>query len=526
MIFVKDARDLRFTGFNKAGEALLGYPRESLYGKNYFDFFPKDEAEFFVAKDRKVLQTGKLLEIPEEKINTRYKGERYLHTTKIPIVDKKQKPLFLLGISEDITEKRQAEQPLRRQAQIIDQIHDSVISVDMEGCITNWNKGSEHLFQYAEDEVSGKHVSLLYPESFQAYLQEDVIPTLLDQGNHGYDTTLIRKDGSQFAACVSLSLLRNDEGEINGMIGYTLDITDQKRAEAELQLSEERFRAIFESTTDCILVWDRDYNYLYANQSAIDHVGTTRDKVIGKNIRDGLGHVPDFMHLWMKRIDTVFETQKPLRVEDAVPIGDQTIYSESLLSPIVDTDDRIFAVGVVYRDVTKRKVMEDELKRLAATDPLTGADNRRSFLEKAGYELLRSKRYQHAFALLMLDVDHFKSVNDTHGHKWGDEVLKTLVAESVKTLRDTDLFGRIGGEEFAIILPESDTQAAIEVGERLRQALSEVKISTDRGDIQVTVSIGLAMMAAGDDTLETIMGRADAALYEANQSGRNKLVHG
>lgn len=526
MIFVKDARDLRFTGFNKAGEALLGYPRESLYGKSDFDFFPKDEAEFFVAKDREVLQTGTLVDIPEEKINTRYKGERYLHTKKIPIVDKKQKPQFLLGISEDITEKRQAEQLLRRQAQVIDQIHDSVISVDMEGFITSWNKGSEHLFRYSEEEIIGEHVSRLYPESFHRHLQEDAIPTLLAQGNHGYDTTLIRKDGSQFAARVSLSVLRDENGAINGMIGYTLDITDQKRAEAELLLSEERFRAIFESTNDCILVWDRQYNYLYANQAAIDHVGTTRDKVVGKNIRDGLRHVPDFMHLWMERIDQVFETKKPLRVEDAVPVGDNTVYSESVLSPIFGNDGSMFAVGVVYRDVTERKFMEDELKRLAATDPLTGADNRRSFLEKASYELLRSQRYKHPFALLMLDVDHFKSVNDTHGHKWGDQVLKTIVAKSVKTLRDTDLFGRIGGEEFAIILPETDTQAAIEVSERLRQTLSQIKISTDRGAIQITVSIGLAIIESRDDTLDTIMGRADAALYEAKQAGRNKLVRG
>jgi len=126
----------------------------------------------------------------------------------------------------------------------------------------------------------------------------------------------------------------------------------------------------------------------------------------------------------------------------------------------------------------------------------------------------------------MLDIDHFKAVNDTQGHHVGDEVLKALVAKCTQTLRDTDLLGRLGGEEFAIILPESDMAAAMEVGERLRQTLSEIKISTDRGAIQVTVSIGLAMMKAGDDTLDAIMGRADAALYKAKQSGRNKLVRG
>jgi len=433
---------------------------------------------------------------------------------------------LVMAIVRDITEKRQSEALQRFQAQIIDQIHDSVISVDMGGVITSWNKGSKNLFHYSKSDIIGQHVSLLYPGSFHGYLQNEIIPTLLAQGNHGYDTPLVRKDGTEFMARVSLSVLKNEAGEINGMIGYTLDITDQKRAESELQMSEERFRAIFDSTKDCILVWDRQYNYLYANQAAIDHVGTTRDKVIGKNIRDGLRHTPDFMRLWMSRIDTAFRTEKPLRVEDTVSIGNKTVYFESVLSPIIKKDGSMFAVGVVYRDVTRRKNMEEELKRLALTDPLTGADNRRSFLEKGKYELIRSQRYQHAFALLMLDIDHFKAVNDTQGHHVGDEVLKALVAKCTQTLRDTDLLGRLGGEEFAIILPESDMAAAMEVGERLRQTLSEIKISTDRGAIQVTVSIGLAMMKAGDDTLDAIMGRADAALYKAKQSGRNKLVRG
>lgn len=104
MIFVKDAKDLRFVRFNKAGEDLLGYDRKDLIGKNDYDFFPKDEADFFTNKDREVLNSKKMLEIPEEKINTKHKGERILHTKKIPILDESGKPIYLLGISEDITD--------------------------------------------------------------------------------------------------------------------------------------------------------------------------------------------------------------------------------------------------------------------------------------------------------------------------------------------------------------------------------------------------------------------------------------
>jgi two-component system, sensor histidine kinase and response regulator len=120
--------------------------------------------------------------------------------------------------------------------------------------------------------------------------------------------------------------------------------------------------AVLESTTDCILVWDREYNYLFANQAAIEHVGATREQVIGKNIRDGLGHIPDFMHLWMSRIDEVFRTGRPLRVEDAVPVGDHMVHSESIISPVFNEAGEAFAVGVVYRDVTERERAEAALR--------------------------------------------------------------------------------------------------------------------------------------------------------------------
>lgn len=157
--------------------------------------------------------------------------------------------------------------------------------------------------------------------------------------------------------------IRNERGEIVRWFGVAANVNDLKRTEDALRASEARFRAVFESSSDCILVWDRDYNYLYANQAAIDHVGATRDKVIGKSIRDGLGHVPHFMQLWMARVDQAFATGKSFRVEDTVTVGDRVIHSESQLSPIRDASGQIFAVGVVYRDVTERREAAEALRQ-------------------------------------------------------------------------------------------------------------------------------------------------------------------
>jgi PAS domain S-box-containing protein len=143
-----------------------------------------------------------------------------------------------------------------------------------------------------------------------------------------------------------------------------INITKEKQNQKALEESEERFRAVFESTTDCILVWDDSYNTLYANQSAIVNFSTTRDKVVGKIIEEGFGHLPKFMNLWKGRVDQVLQTKASLTVEDAMKMGSEDmVYSESTLSPIHDAEGKIFAVGVVYRDVTESKKAQENLKQ-------------------------------------------------------------------------------------------------------------------------------------------------------------------
>ena len=185
--------------------------------------------------------------------------------------------------------------------------------------------------------------------------------------------------------------------------------------------------------------------------------------------------------------------------------------------------EQIKMLGVI-QDVTERKVLELKLEQQASIDFLTGCANRRHFTDLADQEFARVHRYEGIMSVLMLDLDHFKSVNDSHGHHVGDSVLKKLVQVCQGILREVDVVGRLGGEEFAIMLPETEGKQAIEVAERLCQAVAAAEVLLENGQsLRFTTSIGVANLLAGDSSFAQMLDRADKALYEAKNTGRNRV---
>lgn len=297
----------------------------------------------------------------------------------------------------------------------------------------------------------------------------------------------------------------------------------RKLAEDRLHESQELFRAIVENVGDLVAVLDTDGRRIYNSPSY-------RPLFREKDIRPGSASFLEIHLEDRERIKEIFRrtvaTGVGERAEFRFVLKDGSIrHMESDGRAIRGADGTVSKVVVVSRDITELKRLEAELREMAATDFLTGLANRRHFLARLEQELARIQRLEeHRASVLMLDSDHFKRVNDTFGHATGDNVLRHLAVLMQKGLRKVDIAGRVGGEEFAIILPGADLPAAEVFAERLRKKVAGTPMAQEDRAIPLTVSIGVTGMKASDTSADDALVRADRALYRAKECGRNKVV--
>ena len=242
MLFIKDAAELRFVRFNRAGEELLGYKREELLGKNDFSFFPKNEATFFIEKDKEALRSQTLLEIQEEPIHTLKKGLRILHTKKIPVLDPQGKSIYLLGISEDITEKIQKEQQLREFSMAMENALEGIARLDSHKKFLSANKAYASMMGYAPEEMVGlDRMSTICPDDIDK--AKAAFEEMLREGKAETEIKTLRKDGSIFHQYIVLVKNVDKDRNFDGFYCFSKDITEHKYKES-LEIKAELIQMV------------------------------------------------------------------------------------------------------------------------------------------------------------------------------------------------------------------------------------------------------------------------------------------
>ncbi|MBI5752043.1 MAG: EAL domain-containing protein [Hydrogenophilales bacterium] len=394
MLFVKEAKDLKFVRLNQAAENLLGYSRKELIGKNDYDFFPKNEADFFTAKDREVLSSGEMHDIPEELVHTKHKGVRILHTKKIPILDEKGQPLYLLGISEDITEHKKSEDMLARLGKILDDSSNEIYVFDAATLhFVQVNQGAQRNLGYTMEEFK-----TLTPLDFKPEFTKE-----------------------SFEAFVAP--LRRGETQV----------------------------LIFETVHRC---------------------------------KDG------------------------------------KLYPVEVRLQLSQTESTPVFVAII-QDITERQQSEERLHHLAHHDLLTNLPNRLLLQDRMALAMREAHQRERLVAVLFLDLDRFKNINDTLGHDTGDSLLKAVAERLTICLRPGDTVSRLGGDEFTILLANV---AHVDDVTRVAQKILDQFIPPFRiggRDLFISPSIGITLYPLDDKSIENLLKDADVAMYHAKDLGGN-----
>ncbi|CAB5694974.1 Probable diguanylate cyclase YdaM [Delftia tsuruhatensis] len=319
-----------------------------------------------------------------------------------------------------------------------------------------------------------------------------------------------------------------DPQDPDGNVIWTLfDVDARHRAETELAQVQQRMEAVIERFPSGLLVTDAAGQRIVAtNQMLVSVLGLpmAARALVGEPVQALARYLPAAVAQAVEAQagPGPYPARQYHRTVHALPDG-RHIETEQL--PL-RKDSRLLGQCWVLHDVTDYKQRESQLEALASTDPLTGARNRRAFMERMEAELERLRMGMgSACSLIMLDIDHFKRVNDTHGHAVGDEVLKQLVATVSRQLRKDDLLGRLGGEEFAVLLAGADEKTSVQRAEALRLAVQQLSVTVPgHPPIRFTVSLGICALAMGDGSVTRCLERADAAMYHSKHTGRNRTT--
>ena len=406
---------------------------------------------------------------------------------------------------------------------VLDNIGSYVYSKDLAGKYTYVNADVAKLFQTSVQDIIGKDDSHFFDLDISNEISQNDLkvirhkaPLITEENN------VIKSTGKVNTYQIIKKPILDNKGNVIGISGISVDITEKKALEAENQEQKYLLDVILDNVDAYIYMKDDNRHFRYVNDRVAKLFGLPAKDIIGKRDIDVISQA-DADHFWQTD-KLAFESNDKVIINETLKAADNKIHHYlSVKVPCHFKDDYKTLIGF-SSDVTELYQLKEKFEQLANIDELTGLYNRRYFFDNANREFNRAERHQQALAVISIDVDRFKTINDKYGHPVGDQVLVKVAQLITPTVRSEDIFARIGGEEFSILLPNTSRHESQQTAERLRHLLDNNPISiTDDISLPIKISLGVSVLKAADTNFQDLYARSDIALYKAKSMGRNNV---
>jgi diguanylate cyclase (GGDEF)-like protein/PAS domain S-box-containing protein len=417
-----------------------------------------------------------------------------------------------------------------RIQEILNTAMDAVIGMDVHGKITDWNFRAEAIFGRSKSEVLGlSFQDTIFPERIQEEKRQELARFLATRDDkilkQRVETTGMRRSGEEFP--IELTITPLSTNNTWHFTAFIEDITERKRAEKELLETNQKLALQFDQAPLGVIEWDRDFRVVQWNPAA--------EKIFGFSAEQALGQHASFIVPEAERsnVDSVMNellsgTGGGNSVNENVRRNGESIQCDWYNAPLRDATGEVVGAISLVDNITSRKLAEDEIRNLAFYDHLTGLPNRRLLIDRVRQAMASSGRSAKYCALLFLDLDNFKTLNDTLGHDIGDLLLQQVANRVSSCVRNGDTVARLGGDEFVVLLEELSEfmQEAVmqteTVGSKILAAFTQ-PYQLDNYEHLSTTSIGVTLFAHHDSSTDDLLKRADLAMYQAKAEGRNTL---
>jgi diguanylate cyclase (GGDEF)-like protein/PAS domain S-box-containing protein len=525
LAWLKDT-DGRFLAVNRAMVKSCGHRTNgAVIGRSDLDLFPAEIAEKYQADDRRVMEKLTPLTVEEQILD--HGRPRWYETFKAPVLGADGRVLGTAGYARDITARREADARLRASEQRFRQLLENVPGIAVQGYdadlkVRFWNVGSEQLYGWTAREAHGRSLlELIIPPSMRTEVRES-IRNWIEGGPAMPSAELLRlhKDGSPRPVYSSHVLQRNAAGEYE-LFCIDLDLRELKAAEAQQRLTA----SVFSHSHEGILITDADARIVEVNEAYCRMTGYPRETLIGRNprfLRAERQNPAEYAAMW-----AALKSQGHWSGEVWNRRRDGRDYAQALtVSAVLGADNRVVNYVGLCSDITERKDYQQHLERIAHFDVLTGLPNRVLLIDRLRQAMAQTRRRGTRLALIYIDLDSFKAVNDSHDHDTGDRVLAEVGARIREALRESDTVARIGGDEFVVILCDLTESTPLQpLLDRLQQALSRpVQLGTLELPLSASLGVTLYPQDAELDA-EQLLRQADQAMYGAKRGGRRQLCH-